>query len=633
MQGRRRSFLYFYLFNFRILLLFTVLSVTAITAFQSCGPGFASNSDLLNRSSYGDIPFQPTSGITAVNKVKYLLHGGPVTADELKQATDIDTSRNGTVGEYVQLDQEKLRDLVEGWVDSEAGKKKMLRFLQLNLQQQDFDFISNSMLGRIFPQGPATNDNRNPNHNAWKANIEDAFPRTALDIVYGGRPFTEIITTRKLAVTTGLLTTLAFVDNSQTTGTIRPGSLLLHNVLRAQPASNFNDWRTVTITPASSPTDAADYRQTATLKAVANNANFPLYLPRVGFFNTIAFQLKWETNVDNQFRVTMNQTLAGALNQIFDDRDKTPHGNLSALDNSHAGPGTSCFKCHRLMDPMRETFSLKYNYFYRSSPGTDARTPAFAFRDHTGLANSIDSLANSIATHPDFASAWVQKLCTYANSQPCSTLDVEYLKLVDSFKKSNFNFRKLVIDMYSSPLVTASVETGENGLKANLISSARQFHFCHALDERYRDLFVSSNLTKPTLNLCTANAITSSLKDGISEESIARGNPDIVQSPQMNPLIYRSFEKVCENVAAFVVPATGGPLKTTTESDIDTSIAKIVVSIMGIPTNHPRFYDSAEALRQVYNYSRNAGKQNALLSMRTVFEFACISPDVTGFGL
>lgn len=622
------------LLSFRFFLLFFIFSVSTLIVFQNCGPGFYVNRDLVYNSSYDDIPFQPTSGVTALSKTKFLLHGGSLTSEEINQATNISNISPGTIGENVQLNRTALKILAREWLESAAGKEKMQRFLALNLQQEDLIVPGiGFFLGRVFPQGPSSTERRWPFRNVWQRNIEESFARTAIDIVYNGRPFTEIVTTRQVAVTTALLSTLSFIDNHGN-GPFDRGNRGFHRLMRnVFVDSDFNDWRIVTITQATSASQVTIFSNVNALRSVGENAEFPLMIPRVGFFNTPAFQIKWETNQDNQFRVTTNQALIGALNLSFDANDKTPHGNLSALPTNHAAPGTACFQCHRLMDPMRETFNLSYNYFYRKSTGGKKHTPAFAFMGHQGPANSMDSLARTIASHPDFADSWVQKLCTYANSQPCNSMDPEYLRLVNLFKKSRFNFKELVIDMFSSPIITGSEETGSNGLKANRISVARQYHFCHALNMRNQELRSAGNVTKFNSDLCAVNNLQSALRSGISTESINRGSVDIAQSPEFNALIYRSFEKVCEQASHYVIPENDNPLPYGNDLEINASIAKIAYHIMGLPPNHPRFHTTTDILREVYDYSKNSLEQQAIVSLRNVFEFACISPDTTGMGL
>src|SRR4029079_13702917 len=64
-----------------------------------------------------------------------------------------------------------------------------------------------------------------------------------------------------------------------------------------------------------------------------------LTIPRIGFFSTPAFFANWQTNISNQMRVTMNQTLIVALGASVHGTDltKTPGSPPPGLDAVHAG--------------------------------------------------------------------------------------------------------------------------------------------------------------------------------------------------------------------------------------------------------------------------------------------------------
>src|SRR5262249_37768043 len=59
------------------------------------------------------------------------------------------------------------------------------------------------------------------------------------------------------------------------------------------------------------------------LPALRAATELVLSVPRVGFFSTPAFFANWQTNISNQMRVTMNQTLIVALGSSVDGTDDT----------------------------------------------------------------------------------------------------------------------------------------------------------------------------------------------------------------------------------------------------------------------------------------------------------------------
>ena len=67
--------------------------------------------------------------------------------------------------------------------------------------------------------------------------------------------------------------------------------------------------------------------------------------------------------------------------------------------------------------------------------------PVFAFQGVRTNIPTIESFANAMATHPNFAKGWTQKVCQYLNSQSCDETDPEFIRVSDSFQNSNLNFK------------------------------------------------------------------------------------------------------------------------------------------------------------------------------------------------
>ena len=183
--------------------------------------------------------------------------------------------------------------------------------------------------------------------------------------------------------------------------------------------------------------------------------------PRVGFFTTPSFLAEWNTNKSNQARVTLNQTLIVALGHAISPQNAALPPSIAAVDQMHAPQGSACFACHQSLDPLRQFFRQQYSLsFHLQSTAAQISLPgSFGFRGVTASGHTVFDLANLLAAHPDFAVAWTQKLCTYANSSPCDETDPEFQRVVKVFVDSNFSWSALTVELFSSPLVSYGQET------------------------------------------------------------------------------------------------------------------------------------------------------------------------------
>ena len=130
----------------------------------------------------------PAPAFTVLTKVKYLLNGGALTAEELSIGVDED-------GELLQSG---LEELVETWMSGDRFHEKRRQFLELHLQQTPSDH-------NYF------NQFRNTRPNSMRY-LRDAFSasfvRTAERIMDNDEDFSTIVTTNTWEVTTLLLLAL-----------------------------------------------------------------------------------------------------------------------------------------------------------------------------------------------------------------------------------------------------------------------------------------------------------------------------------------------------------------------------------------------------------------------------------------
>lgn len=354
-----------------------------------------------------------------------------------------------------------------------------------------------------------------------------------------------------------------------------------------------------------------------------------LRVPRVGFFSTPAFFANWSTNSSNQARVTMNQTLIVALGKSFDDSNTTNPITEVALDGQHAGPDTPCYGCHRTLDPMRQAFRQAYSLAYHEQvdPAQNLVNGTFAFGGVQKPLTSIYDLADALASHPRFATAWTQKLCNWANSAPCAEDDPEFLRIAEAFQRSNHNFKGLVRDLFSSPLLTglAYSKTHEGGV---LISIARRDQLCASLSTRLgmADLCGISGL--PGLNTFQQRALV--LSSVVPSDGYSRGAEAATVANDPNLFFRAGTEALCRTIADQVVDYGATPRYSSKRPQ--EGIADLVRTVMSLPERDRRAAPALQILGDHYAEAVASGK-TPVDALKSTFTLACLSPSSVGSGL
>jgi hypothetical protein len=594
-------------------------------------------------SSVARAPFEATAPLSYVNKVKTLLTGHAASSAEVAR---------------VESSPEALHGLLAEWLKTPEFADKLAEFLSVALQQR--------IVGSLDDQFRRLQGNPS-NLKALRANLEESFVRTATDIVQSDRPFTEVATTRRWALTTASLSALAFLDTTAKTARAEkhrvvnepePGLPKLplslaysveHHVWSApakdgcdsksldstglfklllgfeacKPRPNrfddtlikpadFEDWRFVEIqspAPNEEPTafyDLDSLRQATTVK---------LAQPRAGFFTTPAFFANWETNEDNQFRVTTAQTLIVALGESFSASDATVPVRLDALAKEHAQPGSACYGCHQFLDPMREYFRKDFDFDYRQTAQPSANTASFAFHGQVHDGGGIADLAAILARHPMFATGWTQKLCYWANSQPCSEQDPEFQRVARVFASSHFDFKTLLVELMSSPLVTGATETLTARDNPSFVSITRRQHLCQLLDAR--------------LGREDACGVASNFASLVPRDDFARGSAEPVMTAVTGLSHYAATEKLCSRLATRLV--VRGDKGRFSPASPELALNEMVEQLMGLDAQHPQ-HDSARATLGDH-YRQAVARSNPATALRSAFIVACMSPQVTGLGL
>ena len=388
---------------------------------------------------------------------------------------------------------------------------------------------------------------------------------------------------------------------------------------------DYRTWKMVTIrAPRAGESPTAFYD----LPALRATNELVLETPRVGFFTTPAFFANWPTNASNQMRVVANQMLIVATGTAIDGTDTTLPPSEPGLDAVHAG-NPACFACHKTMDPTRSILSSTYSWYNhrQADPVLAAEPGLFAYRGVVAPMSTVADLGTTLAYHPLLASAWIQKLCYYANSAPCPSTDPELARLAAAFQASGFNWRQLVRDFFSSPMVTNGGRTITAGSTGPVIAVARRDHLCATLNNRlgFTDVCGLQPLSKPTT--------TSRVAAGLPSDGYARGTvaPVLANEPT---LFYRAAaEAICQSVATQTIDATPpvDGVKQWSSTAPDAAIPDFVHTVIGLPETDPRAAQAQAVLQSHYAAATKTGA-TVTDALRSTFVVACMSPSVVGIG-
>jgi hypothetical protein len=625
-------------------------------------------------------PFEPVGPAVYGAKVKNLLVGMPLTNDELAALV---------------ADPKALASLIDQWMTLPAYRDRMLVFFKQAFQQTQVtptDYIDSLNF-----------DARKLQRFPFVRVMEEMFPRTVLALLDEGRPFTEVVTTRRFMMTSTLVSLLAYADAVPQTDdgkdaapgwwilqqyptfavtidvtpvplseTLDPASpnfmhwydpkpypgampgdkcyeprtfnrkqaiTVLGEFLFGQHLAgcgttdpqftdaDWNDWRMVTVR---ARRDSSEPR-TLFWDAAAVRAASELVVetPRVGFMTTPAFFANWPTNDSNQARVTTNQATIVALGLAFDDRGITVPVQSSAGDTEHAQPGTVCYACHQTLDPMRDFYRQSYTYFYskRLDPTADmipmVGTFSVAGSDPV-MGTGVGDLAAALAAHPRFAVAWTQKLCRFANSSSCSEMDPEFARVAKAFADSHFDWKTLVRELFSSPLVTYAAPTPSATESGAAVSIARHDSLCTSLSNRLGvgDLcgLYGTVKDKRAANLTTA----------VPTDGYARGAEEPLMPRDPNLFFTSATENLCALLASRVVDA--GAASLFKSADKDAALRALVATVMGVAPSDPRSPGLLAILSKHDEAAVTAGA-SPTDALRSTFVVACSSPLSVSMGL
>jgi hypothetical protein len=382
-------------------------------------------------------------------------------------------------------------------------------------------------------------------------------------------------------------------------------------------------WRPVTIR---APMAGEKLTPFYDLKTLRTKNEIVSRIPRVGFFSTAAFFANWQTNKSNQARDAMNQTLVVAIGKSINPVDKGTSTVLdTGVDGEHSDPTSPCYSCHQTMDPMRLIFRKAFTYSYHAqlNPTDIFATSTFDFLGEKSPLSSLDDLATTLIKHPRYPTAWVQKLCYYANSDACSEDDPEFIRIAKAFADSNFDFHTLVGELFSSPIITGAEKTKTRVDLGETVSISRQDHLCASLTNRLKlPTSVCGSIANPTQAQAVANNIPS---DGYLRGAEA---PALSTDPT---LFFRGAgETICQIAADLTVDKM--PMSLYSSAKKDQAITDFVGNIMGLATGDPTAAPATQILNDHYDAAIAAGAKPTE-ALKSTFVLACTSPTSLAMGL
>ncbi len=384
--------------------------------------------------------------------------------------------------------------------------------------------------------------------------------------------------------------------------------------------SDFSDWTTVRIRK---PQGREQTTRFYDLVGLRSAQELVLRTDRIGFFSTVGFFGTWPTNEDNASRVTINQTLITALGASFDGVTVTDF-SPPALDEQHSAPGSTCFGCHQTLDPMREFFRKSYSHAYGvqdNQERLDAEAH-FVFRGVQATGQNVQDLAGILANHPDFSGAWAQKLCYYANSAPCPEGSEAFTQVVQAFEQNNLDFRVLIRELFSSPLVTnASCYEGSEGFGRSI---ARRDQFCSKLSNRLGvdDICALETPLRERNNL--QRAVLAGMAS-IPADTFSRGEPDPITISDTGLFTRATREVVCVEVGELAFDDVFGGM------EVEPAIEKMVTEVIGLSSGDARHAEALQILRDHVSDGMDEGA-NQRNVLRSALVVACMSPGVAGMG-
>jgi hypothetical protein len=383
---------------------------------------------------------------------------------------------------------------------------------------------------------------------------------------------------------------------------------------------DWSDWRAVKVRkPDAGETPTIFYE----LEKLRSGDELVLHTDHLGFMTTPGFFSTWMNNEDNSARVTINQTLIVALGKSFEG-DAVTDFSPPSIDAEHAAPDSECYGCHQTLDPMRDYFRASYTNFYSQQldPARTGLQADFVFGGVEAQGNGIRDLAQTLAAHPAFPYAWAHKLCYYANSAPCVEGE-ELDRVVSAFVDADLDFRVLMIELFSSPLVTGDrcVAGVDAGTAATI---ARRSTFCNQMSQRAG----LPDMCGIRTHFREASTLQNKVRDAVAsvpDDTFSRSVVEPVVIAETSMFSRANLEAACVQAAQNgYAPAFG-------DAPPEEATLAMVTEVMGLPASDPRHAEALVILRDHVAEAAAAGKTEPQ-ALQSAFVLACMSPSMAGVG-
>ena len=386
---------------------------------------------------------------------------------------------------------------------------------------------------------------------------------------------------------------------------------------------DFTQWSEVEMVPLpEGQTNPVQYFDIPSVRqATHTDKRIALTLPRTGFYMSPSYLARWRSNKDNDFRVTTNQTLIVGLGNSFEPENFTVPLTQEGLDEQHAVEGTVCYGCHIDLDPMRNYFARHFNPdFYSLAPPEERTTdaPSFGFLGHNFNADdSLAGLGKAVASHPLFAQGWVQKMCAWANSRDCDTDDPEFQRVVALFQQ-NYSFKDMVVELFSSPLITSATRTKTHEADQYLASITRRHHLCQALNVRLKQ-------SSADFEVCD-----SAISEAIPDDDWSRGSTEAFQPARSSLFFSSTVDAYCRAMSSKFVDDAGEPaLDHTSASYVQDAGAFVVQTVMGVPSGDSRYAALLQVVSDHIVEVEATEDLNAKDAVKSALALGCASPLVS----
>lgn len=392
--------------------------------------------------------------------------------------------------------------------------------------------------------------------------------------------------------------------------------------------ADYNDWHYVTL-DGSAQGDDATTPAFYDLEGIRKAKSIKVHADRIGFFGTPAFAANWATNNTNIMRVTANQALIVAAGQSIQGEDVLVTFPVDATDASHAS-NPACTGCHNQLDPYKQFFRNSYSIYYSEQQDSAQKNAAsgFAIAPLNQKGKGVADLANIFAGNPRFPVAWVAKLHFWANSTPAIETDPEVLRIAQAFSSSSFDFKTLVRELFSSPLITWAAETETTKTNGVINSIARRDQFCASLSNRLQLNDVCGQLTITPSNAQRTIATRALM---LPNDTYFRSYalPSLPTNPDL--FFRQSTEAICALVGDQVVSTADGAKYSPNHPD--EAIEDFVTNVMGVPPGDPRYAQAKAILSDNFTEASTVGRVDKLTAMKATFQLACLSPSSVMIGL